>query len=484
MVMAKFDRIREMPTEVGLTGREGEKERKIKLNPSTLLLSLSPCKILFPAGSKLATAHVLRKMNANPGAWSLRGALLVGTAGLLAASGCTNLFGFQWAKSEVECVDDSDCAAPATCHSGSCTNVDTKDPTSDAMTDAAPADAESEGDALDGSSSVGVASDAPLNCSDPRPPSYLLLFGGLGDKNGSDGEGGVEVNDYLGDTWKWDGTSWTQLSPVHSPPARTGASMATVCGIPTLFGGQGGQAKDAGYLNDTWTWNGRDWIEQKPQRSPPPRELAPFTNSNGTGLLFGGYVAPNYVGSTGSPVFGDTWTWNGRDWTLEEPNPSPPARGGASASALAGLLVLFGGDPIVASYLGDTWTWDGTLWHSKSPDLSPPPRTWSGMATLDDQVILFGGFGSVPMDAGGGLEAMNDTWAWIGTNWSKVKPRTKPTPRYTFSMATLGKAIVLFGGTSDSMQGLPDTWIWDGSDWSNPQVSGPPARFGAAMSAF
>ena len=42
----------------------------------------------------------------------------------------------------------------------------------------------------------------------PGSPS-LLLFGGF-DNNGNP----------LNDTWAWNGYAWTQLKPLHSPPAR------------------------------------------------------------------------------------------------------------------------------------------------------------------------------------------------------------------------------------------------------------------------
>jgi hypothetical protein len=47
-------------------------------------------------------------------------------------------------------------------------------------------------------------------------------------------------------------------------------------------------------------------------------------------------------------------------------------------------------------------------------------------------------------------------------------------------IALLGTELVLFGGEHE---GFPDseTWIWDGSSWMQLQVTGPPARYSAAM---
>ncbi len=39
--------------------------------------------------------------------------------------------------------------------------------------------------------------------------------------------GGYRSAHDFGDTWTWDGTDWTQLSPVHSPSARDGMAWPT-----------------------------------------------------------------------------------------------------------------------------------------------------------------------------------------------------------------------------------------------------------------
>src|SRR5437762_219891 len=55
----------------------------------------------------------------------------------------------------------------------------------------------------------------------------------------------------LGDTWEWDGTTWTQRSPAASPPARSYHALAYDAGhaVTVLFGGLGNGGSDFG---DTW----------------------------------------------------------------------------------------------------------------------------------------------------------------------------------------------------------------------------------------
>ncbi len=76
----------------------------------------------------------------------------------------------------------------------------------------------------------------------------LVLFGG-------EGYGG----DYLGDTWTWNGTTWTQQYPTTSPPARDGASMDYDPGTGqlVLFGGDDASG---GNLNDTWVYSPIDTV--------------------------------------------------------------------------------------------------------------------------------------------------------------------------------------------------------------------------------
>ena len=105
----------------------------------------------------------------------------------------------------------------------------------------------------------------------------LVLFGGYG-TNGTT----------LGDTWTWDGTTWTQANPATSPSARDGASEAYDSGKSdlVLFGGQDASHTD---VNDTWTWDGTTWTQANPATSPPARSSAALAeNGNGQVVLFGG----------------------------------------------------------------------------------------------------------------------------------------------------------------------------------------------------
>jgi len=72
--------------------------------------------------------------------------------------------------------------------------------------------------------------------------------------------GGGVFESNLGDTWTWDGSTWTKQTPTASPSARQGASMAYDAATRNiiLYGGHGhfGCPCDGVYFGGTWAWGG------------------------------------------------------------------------------------------------------------------------------------------------------------------------------------------------------------------------------------
>jgi hypothetical protein len=108
----------------------------------------------------------------------------------------------------------------------------------------------------------------------------LVLFGGYSDA----------TDTFFGDTWAWNGITWTQQTPTHNPPVRTGAALAydSVDRTLILFGGF---SPTTGTLSDTWSWDGSDWTQLAPAHHPSERGWAGMATSPTTGrpLLFGGH---------------------------------------------------------------------------------------------------------------------------------------------------------------------------------------------------
>ena len=53
-------------------------------------------------------------------------------------------------------------------------------------------------------------------------------------------------------------------------------------------------------VNDTWLWNGTDWIQLAPQQSPPPRESMgmAFDELHQQTVVFGGLEGFNLLNGT------------------------------------------------------------------------------------------------------------------------------------------------------------------------------------------
>ena len=104
-----------------------------------------------------------------------------------------------------------------------------------------------------------------------------------------------------GETWEWDGVSWTRRFPSASPSDRWGNAIAydSVREKIVLFGGMIGDES----LSDTWTWDGTDWAELVTIRTPSPRAHHGMTFDEGCGRMI------VYGGSTETDPNGTAETW-------------------------------------------------------------------------------------------------------------------------------------------------------------------------------
>jgi N-acetylneuraminic acid mutarotase len=265
---------------------------------------------------------------------------------------------------------------------------------------------------------------------------------------------------------------WTRL------PAPAAESLGGVIaydaarGQVVLFGGSPSHGNPA--TSDTWVWDGSVWTQKSPATSPPARSTPGmvYDAARSEIVLFGG--------GTG---FTDTWVWNGSIWAQRFPGTSPPPRSTGpkmTYDATRGEVVLFGGQSLFGDMLGDTWVWDGVNWTQRLPATSPSPRDSHAMAydAARGEVVLFGGF-----PGGRGVAPLQDTWVWDGTNWTQRLPATSPQPRLDHRMAydAARGEVVLFGG-SDIAQSLLDTWTWDGSSWTQRSSTTTPPPVGGIAS--
>ena len=146
----------------------------------------------------------------------------------------------------------------------------------------------------------------------------------------------------LGDTWEWDGSTWEEMTPTVSPPARDAHSMAydATRRRVVLFGGQ---PSFSGILADTWLWDGANCTEAVTDNGPAARRFhAMVYDAQGDRTVLFGGSNPNFV-----PTYlDDTWVWDGSRWTAVDPRLTPPRRSGHAMAydAARQRVVLFSGE--------------------------------------------------------------------------------------------------------------------------------------------
>ena len=227
----------------------------------------------------------------------------------------------------------------------------------------------------------------------------IVLFGGLDNQRRP-----------LNDTWEYDGHSWRQIGQRLAPAPRREPCVTydEAREVIVLFGGNDPNTT----FGDTWTYDGNSWIQQAPTRSPSPRALCAMAYDSGrvTVVLFGGATVEGWAGSS---AFDDTWEWDGSNWIERTPTVRPPARGGHALvyHDRLGVTLAFGGDKGACTILyEDTWAWDGNTWQ---PLPTSNPGTHSVIASaygpLENTVLLFGGW------AGGNsiCRVTSETWEFI-----------------------------------------------------------------------
>ena len=194
----------------------------------------------------------------------------------------------------------------------------------------------------------------------------------------------------LADTWEYDGSQWSQASPAVSPPARSSPVLEyhAARGTLVMFGGFDVQAvlhvgtiSVSGLpLGDTWTYDGTTWTPVTGS-APPPRDFhsSAYDRIRGRMIVFGGRGFPiitsgGHGGGVTVPIYNDTWSFDGAVWTQDQAQGSagaPTARFLADMAfdSARGRTLLFGGGDMQVTY-GDTWEWsfaDSASWTRYGP---------------------------------------------------------------------------------------------------------------------
>ena len=219
----------------------------------------------------------------------------------------------------------------------------------------------------------------------------IVLFGGTN----------VISNSDMNDTWEYDGNDWAQVPTQNQPSARRFSKMeydATRARVVLFGGGLGGYGTPV--HGDTWEWDGASWTFRTPAASPPARW--------GHGMAYD-FARARIVLTNGSPggtaiLMADAWTWDGTNWSQVPAAPTPPTTGlGLANDPVHEVVVRFGGVGTGA----ETWLFDHVSWRRDPRSLAPSSRSWFPLAhdVPRGRTILFGG-------AAGAAALLNDTWEY------------------------------------------------------------------------
>ncbi len=245
--------------------------------------------------------------------------------------------------------------------------------------------------------------------------------------------GGRAPTGSTGETWEWDGSSWSRVATT-GPIPQSDPAMAfdSARGVTVLFGVDG----------QTWEWDGNNWV-LRDTTGPPARYGAAmaYDSNRRVCVLHGGIRRRS--------VLGDTWEWDGTVWSFrgDLSGPWPRAHHSLVYDSVRDVCVLFGGDTVTVGRTSDTWEWDGAAWTLRA--LTGPSPRWEHAMAYDSAravTVLFGG------DDGG---ESSETWEWDGELW-RLQTFIGPGGRRQHAMAydSARGVTIVHGGFGT----FTDTW--------------------------
>ena len=269
----------------------------------------------------------------------------------------------------------------------------------------------------DGSNWTLVATDGPTRYSHcmafDSDRGIAVLFGGYNKLN-------EHADSY---TWEWDSNSktWNRFDTTYMEP-RIGFAMVYDSERKRIImhGGNTGERR----LGETWSWDGETWSLLTADGPVRQAHRMVYDSKQQKTVLYGGWA-----GVPGEFPAESTWQFDGSNWIHIATTVEPPSRvyPGLAFDSSRGITMLFGGGiigPINKAYgfpetvvYSDTWEWDGTQWTEISTN-KPPARMSLAMAydSLRKKMIMFGGTPD-------GLAGFNGTWEYTAPSSSGMPKR-------------------------------------------------------------
>jgi hypothetical protein len=161
-------------------------------------------------------------------------------------------------------------------------------------------------------------------------------------------------------TWTWRAGNWVQLpTPAVSPQGANAqicemtydqAHQDLVLVTASWYAGEFSGASPG----ETWTFDGTTWTQRETLTNTTGGvdfSSMTYDPAYGQVMTYGGFDVSN-----GNAVLTNPWSWNGSAWQQVTLSPAPSARvlGASTYDPATGQLVLFGGVGS-STWLGDTW---------------------------------------------------------------------------------------------------------------------------------
>jgi len=223
-------------------------------------------------------------------------------------------------------------------------------------------------------------------------------------------------------TWEYDGSTWKQFDASKTaPPGHRFGSLVYDQNLKKIIY-FGGYDINGVYLDQTWTYDGTNWVQVKknpaPSRSLTSMWYDPILKKT---VLYGGLG--RLTSQDRLTRYSDMWSFDGTGWTQIKPEVTPGMRYGAQVAVdpKTGHAILFGGIRVdidannnqVQVYANDTWDWDGTAWKKLTSLVKPPARENAGFAVdpIRNELVMFGGYSGF---------YLSDLWSFSNGSWSQV----------------------------------------------------------------
>lgn len=219
----------------------------------------------------------------------------------------------------------------------------------------------------------------------------------------------------------------------------------------------GGYDSDNDHLGDTWEWDGVSWTKVSSESDPGPsargnHEMA-YDSARERTVLYGG--------ADSNSALADTWEWDGQAWVNAASGDFFRTSHGMAYDNARDRVVLFGGtEPSICTICEDTFGWDGNNWSTlktRFPD--GDNLRWDHAMAFDSaraRVVIQGGTANAE-DGFTRAVTTDETWEYDGDSWHQAAAGPRRGLHAMVYDSKRGK-LVMFGGETESGEMKGDTW--------------------------